>query len=533
MNRSLPKAVGLYDPTLDHDACGVAFVARLDGPTHDVVARSPRSSTWTIAARRAPTPTRATAPDCSSAFPMRSCARRSTSSSRPRGPTASRSSSSPPRRAGAPSWSAPGRRRSTARTSAHWAGATSRSTRSTAAARRAPRCRGSASCSSAPGRADRGPGRLRAQAVRDPPDRRSAHGGPDLVDARRARRAPSSTRACSRAPAARASIPTSPTRAARRAVALVHSRFSTNTFPSWELAHPYRMIAHNGEINTLRGNRNWMRARESQLASRAVRRRPAEGAPQSSGRAESDSATFDNVLELLMLVGPLAPARADDDDPRGVGGPRRHARGAARLLRLPLVPDGAVGRPGGGRLHRRPRRRRDARPQRPAARPLGRDHATASSCSPRETGVLPIPDRTTIVRQGPPAARASCSWSTSSRGASSTTPRSSTRSPAAALRRWFARARRPPRRRARAPSRRIPRDRAAAPPPARLRLHARRTCACCSRRWPRPARSRRARWATTSRWRCCRTARRRCSPTSSSSSPRSPTRRSTRSARRS
>ena len=51
------------------------------------------------------------------------------------------------------------------------------------------------------------------------------------------------------------------------ALALVHSRFSTNTFPSWELAHPYRLIAHNGEINTLRGNVNWMRARESQLQS--------------------------------------------------------------------------------------------------------------------------------------------------------------------------------------------------------------------------------------------------------------------------
>jgi len=51
------------------------------------------------------------------------------------------------------------------------------------------------------------------------------------------------------------------------ALALMHSRFSTNTFPSWELAHPYRMIAHNGEVNTLRGNVNWMRARESQLAS--------------------------------------------------------------------------------------------------------------------------------------------------------------------------------------------------------------------------------------------------------------------------
>ena len=51
------------------------------------------------------------------------------------------------------------------------------------------------------------------------------------------------------------------------ALALVHSRFSTNTFPSWPLAHPYRYVAHNGEINTVRGNRNWMRAREAMLAS--------------------------------------------------------------------------------------------------------------------------------------------------------------------------------------------------------------------------------------------------------------------------
>ena len=51
----------------------------------------------------------------------------------------------------------------------------------------------------------------------------------------------------------------------KSAMALVHSRFSTNTFPSWELAHPYRVICHNGEINTLMGNVNWMRARESEL----------------------------------------------------------------------------------------------------------------------------------------------------------------------------------------------------------------------------------------------------------------------------
>ena len=101
------------------------------------------------------------------------------------------------------------------------------------------------------------------------------------------------------------------------ALALVHSRFSTNTFPSWELAHPYRMIAHNGEINTLRGNVNWMRARESQLASELFGDDLAKVLPVVRP-GDSDSATFDNVLELLMLGGPLDPARGDDDDPRGL-----------------------------------------------------------------------------------------------------------------------------------------------------------------------------------------------------------------------
>ena len=63
-------------------------------------------------------------------------------------------------------------------------------------------------------------------------------------------------------PARATSTRTCATSGCKSALALVHSRFSTNTFPSWELAHPYRMICHNGEINTLRGNVNWMRARE-------------------------------------------------------------------------------------------------------------------------------------------------------------------------------------------------------------------------------------------------------------------------------
>src|SRR5437764_5691780 len=89
-------------------------------------------------------------------------------------------------------------------------------------------------------------------------------------------------------------------------LALVHSRFSTNTFPSWELAHPYRMIAHNGEVNTLRGNINWMRARESQLASELFGEDLEKVIPYVR-EGGSDSAIFDNVLELLVLSGRSIP----------------------------------------------------------------------------------------------------------------------------------------------------------------------------------------------------------------------------------
>jgi len=90
------------------------------------------------------------------------------------------------------------------------------------------------------------------------------------------------------------------------AIALVHSRFSTNTFPSWPLAHPYRLIAHNGEINTVRGNRNWMRAREALLASALIPGDLARLFPICADGA-SDSASFDEVLELLHLGGRSLP----------------------------------------------------------------------------------------------------------------------------------------------------------------------------------------------------------------------------------
>jgi glutamate synthase (ferredoxin) len=90
------------------------------------------------------------------------------------------------------------------------------------------------------------------------------------------------------------------------ALALVHQRFSTNTFPSWPLAHPYRYVAHNGEINTLRGNINWMRAREGLLRSALFGEDLRKLLPiiREGG---SDTATFDNVLEFLVMAGRSLP----------------------------------------------------------------------------------------------------------------------------------------------------------------------------------------------------------------------------------
>ncbi|WP_309130161.1 glutamate synthase large subunit [Brevibacterium sp.] len=98
-------------------------------------------------------------------------------------------------------------------------------------------------------------------------------------------------------------------------IALVHSRFSTNTFPSWKLAQPFRLIAHNGEINTVRGNRNWMRARESALGSDLLQPAGAHALPDPGLERispivppdTSDSGSFDTVLELMVAAGRSLP----------------------------------------------------------------------------------------------------------------------------------------------------------------------------------------------------------------------------------
>ena len=86
------------------------------------------------------------------------------------------------------------------------------------------------------------------------------------------------------------------------ALALVHQRFSTNTFPTWDLAHPFRLVAHNGEINTLRGNVNWIRARQGAISS-PILGKDLEKLWPLIYDGQSDSASFDNALELLVMAG--------------------------------------------------------------------------------------------------------------------------------------------------------------------------------------------------------------------------------------
>ena len=141
------------------------------------------------------------------------------------------------------------------------------------------------------------------------------------------------------------------------ALAMVHSRFSTNTFPSWPLAHPYRFIAHNGEINTVRGNRNWMRAREAMLATGLIPA-AADGAGlerllPDPGRRRQRLGQLRRVPGAAAPGRPLAAARHPHDDPGAMGEPRGDGSRPAGLLPVPQHRDGTVGRPGVRRLHRR------------------------------------------------------------------------------------------------------------------------------------------------------------------------------------
>ncbi len=150
------------------------------------------------------------------------------------------------------------------------------------------------------------------------------------------------------------------------ALGIVHSRFSTNTFPSWPLAHPFRRVAHNGEINTVTGNENWMRAREALINTDVFGGQDLDKVVPICTPGRVGHRALRRGARAAAPRRPQPAARRADDDPGGLGASRVDGPGAAGVLRVPRVADGAVGRTGVGVLHRRHRDRRGARPQRPA-----------------------------------------------------------------------------------------------------------------------------------------------------------------------
>ena len=167
------------------------------------------------------------------------------------------------------------------------------------------------------------------------------------------------------------------------ALCLVHQRFSTNTFPSWRLAHPYRFIAHNGEINTVRGNVNWMYARRRTMESDLI------GADLDKmwpiiPHGQSDTACVDNALELLVAGGySLAHAMMMLIPEAWAGNPLMDAKRKAFYEYHAALMEPWDG-PACDRLHRRPPDRRHARPQRAAARRASSSPTTTRWSWPRK-----------------------------------------------------------------------------------------------------------------------------------------------------
>jgi glutamate synthase (NADPH/NADH) large chain len=180
------------------------------------------------------------------------------------------------------------------------------------------------------------------------------------------------------------------------ALALVHQRFSTNTFPTWDLAHPFRMIAHNGEINTLRGNVNWIRARQGAISSPILGKDLDRVWPLIYD-GQSDSASFDNALELLTMSGyslahammmliPEAWEKHTFMDPHRRAFYEYHA-----AMMEPWDGPAAVAFSDG------PPDRRNARPQWTASGALSGDQRRHGRDGFR-TGVLPIPEEKIIKK---------------------------------------------------------------------------------------------------------------------------------------
>ena len=149
------------------------------------------------------------------------------------------------------------------------------------------------------------------------------------------------------------------------AMALVHSRFSTNTFPSWDRAHPNRYIAHNGEINTLRGNVNWMKAAQANFKSALFGKDIKKVIPVINEDG-SDSAQFDNCLELLVMAGRELPHAMMMMIPEPWENHESMDAERRAFYEYQFLPDRAVGRPGLDGVHGRHPHRRVPGPQRPA-----------------------------------------------------------------------------------------------------------------------------------------------------------------------
>ena len=196
--------------------------------------------------------------------------------------------------------------------------------------------------------------------------------------------------------------------------AIFHQRYSTNTFPQWKLAQPFRVLAHNGEINTLLGNVNWMKSHEARLEHDGFGRSIEDLKPIIQPGA-SDSSALDNVFELLVrghrnlpMVKPMMIPEASALEPQRAGQAPRHVQLRERR-------HGAVGRPGRHRRRRRQVGAGRARPQRPAAdalrvhlgRPADRRlrgrHGAAGRSQDRREGPA-RPGRDAGRRYGPAAA---------------------------------------------------------------------------------------------------------------------------------
>ncbi len=313
---------------------------------------------------------------------------------------------------------------------------------------------------------------------------------------------------------------------------MVHQRFSTNTFPSWKLAHPYRFLAHNGEINTVRGNVNWMYARRRSMESDLIGPDLNKMWPIIP-HGQSDTACIDNALEMLvaggyslahamMMLIPEAWAHDPLMDPE-----RKAFYEYYAALMEPWDGPAAIaftdGRQIGATL--------DRNGLRPARYVITDDDYVIMAS---EAGVLPVPEEKIVrkwrlqpgkmllidleegriiddaeIKQKLAREHPYAEWLKQTQFKLEELPESEEPRFAAT----------PERHRMRCC---ITSRRSATP---------RRTSSSSWSRWPRTATIRSARWAPTRRWRCCRTSPSCCSTTSSRTSPRSPTRRSIRSAR--